>query len=132
MEKKGYKLLGEGYNASPGLQAEGFAVNVSEPRHVMVLLKNLEKLQHQIIVSPNGTCTFVSPALTSGTAGVITWAGSPESHLGIVGREFGVPIVMTLNCKEGGNTIPDGTPLLIDCTDNSIGRVYIKVLEGEK
>lgn len=125
MEKKGYKLLGEGYNASPGLEVEGIAVNVSTPKHVMVLLKDLPRLKKSILVSPNGTCTFVSPALTAGTAGVITWAGSPESHLGIVGREFGIPIVMTLNCP-GGNTIPDGTPLLLDCTDSTIGRVYIK------
>jgi len=54
----------------------------------------------------------------------VTYAGTPESHLGIVGRNFGIAIVMTLQL-EGMDAIPDGTPLLLDC-EGKLGRVYVK------
>src|SRR5205085_2906658 len=62
-------------------------------------------------------------------AGIITYAGTPESHLGIVGRNFGIAIVMTLNLEGGMDSIPDGTPLLLDCA-GKLGRVYIKAEAG--
>ena len=42
-----------------------------------------------------GTTTFLAPALTMGAIGIITMSGAPESHLGILSREFQTPCVMT-------------------------------------
>jgi hypothetical protein len=38
------------------------------------------------VISRGGTTTFMSPALMTGVAGLITLQGAPESHLGILSR----------------------------------------------
>ena len=124
MKREGYKLIGTGYNASPGLKAEGIARNATAPKHVIAIMADPEKLKRTILVVPSGTSSFVAPALPL-AAGIITYAGTPESHLGIVGREFGLPIIMTLKLEEG-NSIPDGTPLFMDCTEK-VGHAYAKM-----
>jgi phosphoenolpyruvate-protein kinase (PTS system EI component) len=71
----------------------------------------------------------MAPALASGIAGLITLQGAPESHLGILSREFGIPCVMSVSFTDGvqtdrGETIPaDGTALRLDVSDASNGRV---------
>jgi phosphoenolpyruvate-protein kinase (PTS system EI component) len=71
----------------------------------------------------------MAPALASGIAGLITLQGAPESHLGILSREFGIPCVMSVSFTDGvqtdrGETIPaDGTKLRLDVSDSSRGRV---------
>jgi len=67
--------------------------------------------------------------LASGIAGLITLQGAPESHLGILSREIGIPCVMSVAFTEGvqtdrGETIPaDGTKLRLDVRDASKGHV---------
>ena len=83
-----------------------------------------------IVISRGGTTTFMSPALMAGVAGLITLQGAPESHLGILSREFGIPCVMSTEFSEGiqtdrGETIPaDGTTVRID-TSGDTGLVYL-------
>ena len=73
-----------------------------------------------VVISRGGTTTFMSPALMAGVAGLITLQGAPESHLGILSREFGIPCVMSTSFTEGietarGETIPaDGTTVRLD------------------
>ena len=87
------------------------------------------EIGNTIGISRGGTTTFMAPALASGIAGLITLQGAPESHLGILSREFGIPCVMSVNFTEGietdrSETIPaDGTPLRLDVSDASAGRV---------
>lgn len=83
-----------------------------------------------VVISRGGTTTFMSPALMSGVAGLITLQGAPESHLGILSREFGIPCVMSTQFTEGittsrGETIPaDGTLVRLD-TAGDTGLVFL-------
>lgn len=88
-----------------------------------------------VVISRGGTTTFMSPALMSGVAGLITLQGAPESHLGILSREFGIPCVMSTEFTDGvqtsrGETIPaDGTLVRLD-TSGETGLVFL-VGDGE-
>lgn len=124
-EVAGYKYIGQGYSVVPVGKHEGIALNVSTPQDMIKLMKDPAKIKETVIITPGGTTTFVAPILYKKPAGIVTYAGTPESHLGIVGRNFGVAIVMTLNLEGGMTSIPDGTPLLLDC-EGKLGRVYIK------
>ncbi|GEL26912.1 hypothetical protein PSU4_58660 [Pseudonocardia sulfidoxydans NBRC 16205] len=120
----GYQFIGKGYSVVPVGKHEGVALNVNTPQDMIKLMSDPVKVKETVVITPGGTTTFVAPLLYKKPAGIVTFAGTPESHLGIVGRNFRVPIVMTLTL-EGLDNIPDGTPLLIDCA-GKLGSVYIK------
>lgn len=124
-EIDGYKFIGQGYGVVPVGRREGVAVNIRQPNEMIKLMTNPEKIKNAVVVTPGGTTTFVAPLLYKKPAGIITFAGTPESHLGIVGRNFNIAIVMTLKL-EGTDSIPDGTPLLLMC-EGKLGRVYAKL-----
>lgn len=124
-EIDGYRFIGQGYNVVPVGRHKGVALNVTEPKQMIALMSNAQKIKETMVVTPGGTTTFVAPLLYKKPAGIITFAGTPESHLGIVGRNFRVPIIMTLQLQ-GVVSIPDGTPLLMEC-DGKLGRVYAKM-----
>lgn len=124
-EIDGYRYIGQGYNVVPIGRHKGVALNVTDPKQMIALMKDPQKIKETMVVTPGGTTTFVAPLLYKKPAGIITYAGTPESHLGIVGRNFRVPIIMTL-ALEGAESIPDGTPLLMEC-DGKLGRVYAKM-----
>ena len=124
-EIAGHKFIGQGYGVVPVGRHEGIALNVANPQQMIKLMKDPEKIKKTIVVTPGGTTTFVAPLLYKKPAGIITYAGTPESHLGIVGRNFRIPIIMTLALEGGMDSIPDGTQLLMDC-EGKLGRVYVK------
>jgi phosphohistidine swiveling domain-containing protein len=128
---EGYKYIGQGYSVVPVGKHEGVAMNVTTPQEMIKLMGNPQKIKETVVVTPGGTTTFVAPLLYKKPAGIITYAGTPESHLGIVGRNFGIAIVMTLNLEGGMTAIPDGTPLLLDC-EGKLGRVYVKEEAGSE
>lgn len=125
---EGYKYIGQGYGVVPVGKREGIAMNITTPQEMLKLMKDPQKIKETVVVTPGGTTTFVAPLLYKKPAGIITFAGTPESHLGIVGRNFGIAIVMTLGL-EGMDSIPDGTPLLLEC-EGKLGRVYVKTEAG--
>jgi phosphoenolpyruvate-protein kinase (PTS system EI component) len=125
---EGYRYIGQGYSVVPVGKHEGIALNVTTPQDMIKLMKDPKKIKETVVVTPGGTTTFVAPLLYKKPAGIITYAGTPESHLGIVGRNFGIAIVMTLGL-EGMDSIPDGTPLLLEC-EGKLGRVYVKAEAG--
>jgi phosphohistidine swiveling domain-containing protein len=127
-EIQGFRYIGQGYCVVPVGKHEGVAMNITEPKQMIALMANPQKIKETIVVTPGGTTTFVAPLLYRKPAGIITYAGTPESHLGIVGRNFRVPIIMTLKL-EGMDAIPDGTRLLMEC-EGKLGRVYVKVEAG--
>ena len=87
-------------------------------------------VESTVVISRGGTTTFMSPALMAGVAGLITLQGAPESHLGILSREFGIPCVMSTEFTEGiktsrDETIPaDGTTVRLD-TSGDTGLVFL-------
>src|SRR4051794_11632654 len=87
------------------------------------------EIGNTIGISRGGTTTFMAPALASGVLGLITLAGAPESHLGILSREFGIPCVMSVAFTKGvrtgrGEIVPaDGTIVRLDVSVRPSGHV---------
>lgn len=123
------RVIGEGINVFQSEGTEGRIRFLDSPLEVLDFIDG-DDVESTIVISRGGTATFMSPALTAGVAGLITLQGAPESHLGIVSREFGIPCVMSTAFTEGietdrGETIPaDGTLVRLDTT-GSRGRVLL-------
>ena len=132
-------VIAEGYNAfETPKTATGTVKYLKDPASVMGLIKS-GKLAEHILLVRGGTTTFLAPALTMGAIGVITMSGAPESHLGILSREFQTPCVMTAHLTGSdsryvvGNTDEahfveiakslDGRHVRLDCSDDAVGRV---------
>lgn len=133
------EVLAEGYNVfNTSKSPEGTVKYLGSPQDVIQLIQS-GKLGEHILLVRGGTTTFLAPALSMGAIGVITMSGAPESHLGILSREFQTPCVMTayLTSSESryvvGNTDDahfeeiarelDGKRVRLDCTDHEVGRV---------
>jgi hypothetical protein len=90
---------------------------------------NSGQVAESIVLARGGTTTFLTPALTGGVKGVMTLQGAPESHLGILSREYGIPCLMSVAFTDGvrssrGEVIPaDGTIVRLDVSTAPHGRV---------
>jgi hypothetical protein len=133
------KILAEGYNTfSTAKRASGIVKYLATPHGVIELIQS-GKLKQHILMVRGGTTTFLAPALSLGAIGVITMSGAPESHLGILSREFQIPCVMTVHLESSASRYVAGaTPeahfdeivaalngraVVLDCTDDDVGRV---------
>lgn len=123
-------LIGTGIKAFTSTNgATGTIRFLDSPDEVLDFIDGPD-VETTVVISRGGTTTFMSPALMAGVAGLITLQGAPESHLGILSREFGIPCVMSTEFSEGvqtarGETIPaDGTAVRID-TSGDTGMVYL-------
>lgn len=135
------EILAEGYNAfETEKRPSGVVRYLGSPQDVIGLIQS-GKLKEHILLVRGGTTTFLAPALSMGAIGVITMSGAPESHLGILSREFQTPCVMTVHLTssdsryEVGSTDEkhfqeiaeslDGRTVELDCTDSAVGRVVL-------
>ncbi|MHB8692788.1 MAG: PEP-utilizing enzyme [Solirubrobacteraceae bacterium] len=90
-----------------------------------------EDVTDTIVLSRGGTTTFLTPALAAGVKGIITLQGSPESHLGILSREYGIPCLMGVTFTKGVRSsrgeviLPDGALVRIDLTGYPRGWVSL-------
>lgn len=119
-------VLAEGFNAFETDKApEGVVKYLGSPQDVIALLGS-GKLKEHILLVRGGTTTFLSPALSMGAIGIITMSGAPESHLGILSREFQTPCVMTahLTASESRYVVGD--------TDDSHFEEIRERLEGKR
>jgi hypothetical protein len=131
--------IAEGYNAfETSKQPEGKVIYLPNPQSVISLLQS-GKLKDHILLVEGGTTTFLSPALSLGAIGVITLSGAPESHLGILSREFQMPCVMTTYLIDGDSRYVtggdnkkhfatmiealQGRRVKLDCSNQETGRV---------
>lgn len=109
---------------------EGPVVWLDSPQAVLDFV-SAGDVRNSIVLARGGTTTFLVPALSAGVRGVLTLQGSPESHLGILTREYGIPCVMSVTFSEGitssrGEVIPpDGSRLRLDVTEVGRGTVSI-------
>ena len=124
------KIIGTGVNAfTSEVGATGTIRFLDSPEEVLDFIDGPD-VESTVVISRGGTTTFMSPALMSGVAGLITLQGAPESHLGILSREFGIPCVMSTQFTEGvqtsrGETIPaDGTTVRLDIAGDQ-GQVFL-------
>lgn len=123
--------IGVGINVMESTDVvEGRILFLDSPQEVLSFVAG-EAVDSSIVISRGGTTTFMAPALASGVRGLITLQGSPESHLGILSREFGIPCVMSVAFTEGvqtsrGETIPaDGTLVRLEVSSVPDGRVLL-------
>lgn len=134
-------VIAEGYNAfETNKTASGTIKYLKDPAAVMALIKS-GKLAEHILLVRGGTTTFLAPALTMGAIGIITMSGAPESHLGILSREFQIPCVMTTNLTASASRYEvgsadvahfdeivaglDGKNVTLDCSDHETGKVIL-------
>jgi signal transduction protein with GAF and PtsI domain len=134
-------VIAEGYNAfETTKQATGTIKYLKDPASVMALIKS-GKLKEHILLVRGGTTTFLAPALTMGAIGVVTMSGAPESHLGILSREFQIPCVMTAHLKSSDSRYAvgeadeshflemvaelEGKTVTLDCSDSDVGRILL-------
>lgn len=133
-------VIAEGYNSfsTTKKKPSGTVKFLPDPQSVIKLIQS-GKLQEHILLVQGGTTTFLSPALSLGAIGVITMSGAPESHLGILSREFQIPCVMTAHLTGsdsryvtgGDNKVHfkkivealDGKSVQIDASDDEIGKI---------
>jgi len=132
-------VLAEGFNTfNTEKKASGSVKYLADPQAVIALIQG-GKIKDHILLVRGGTTTFLAPALSSGAIGVITMSGAPESHLGILSREFQIPCVMTVNLTDSesryvaGETGDehfdeiikklDGQNVTLDCSDHKVGKV---------
>lgn len=93
-------VIAQGFNSfETSKKPEGVVLYLPDPQSVIKLIQS-GKLKEHILLVQGGTTTFLSPALSMGAIGVITLSGAPESHLGILSREFQMPCVMTTHLSD--------------------------------
>jgi hypothetical protein len=132
-------VLAEGYNAfETNKSPSGTIKYLPDPPSVMALIRS-GKIKEHILLVRGGTTTFLAPALSMGAIGIITMSGAPESHLGILSREFQTPCVMTAGLVDSTSRyVPgetgeshfeeivnalDGKQVSLDCSDPETGRI---------
>ncbi len=132
-------VIAEGYNSfETKKRPSGVVKYLPNPQSVIQLIQS-GKLKEHILLVQGGTTTFLAPALSMGAIGVITMSGAPESHLGILSREFQIPCVMTAYLTDsdaryviGGNNDDhfnavvkalDGKKVEIHADDHEMGKV---------
>ncbi|HEY1969405.1 MAG TPA: PEP-utilizing enzyme, partial [Pseudonocardia sp.] len=109
---------------------QGTLVWLDSPSAVLDFVAGGE-VANSIVLARGGTTTFLTPALSAGVRGVMTLQGAPESHLGILSREYGIPCLMSVAFTEGvrserGETIPpDGAVVRMDVSGSPDGHVHI-------
>jgi phosphoenolpyruvate-protein kinase (PTS system EI component) len=130
------RKIGVGINVMESDEVvEGRIRFLDSPQEVLAFVAG-DAAASSIVISRGGTTTFMAPALASGVRGLITLQGSPESHLGILAREFGIPCVMSVEFTEGmqtsrGEMIPaDGTIVRLDVSAVPEGRILLVSEDG--
>jgi len=134
-------VIAEGFNSfETNKKPVGVVKYLPDPKSVLALIQS-GTLKGHIVLAQGGTTTFLAPALSMGCLGVITLSGAPESHLGILSREFQIPCVMTAYLVEsdsryvtGGDNAAhferiikalDGKQIQLDCEDTSTGKIVL-------
>lgn len=133
-------VIGRGVNVIVAAPREGTVRYMRTPKDVLAMLKGGD-ITDTVLLARAGTVTFLGPLLPRKPVGIITMEGMPQSHLGILSREFGLPAIMTVLLEDcpierlGANGVPtkeyldllaqtlDGQRVVMDCTDPSEGIV---------
>lgn len=110
---------------------EGPMVWLDSPSEVIDFVSS-GRAGDSIVLARGGTTTFLTPALTAGVKGIMTLNGAPESHLGILSREYGIPCIMSVKFTEGtksgrGEVIPKlGATVRLDISSAPQGAVFVQ------
>ena len=134
------QVLGRGVNVIVAEPREGTVRYMRTPKDVIALLKGGD-VSDTVLLARAGTVTFLGPLLPRKPVGILTMEGMPQSHLGILSREFGLPAIMTVLMENapierlGANGVPsreyldliaktlEGRRVVLDCRDSQVGVV---------
>ncbi|WP_341262021.1 PEP-utilizing enzyme [Gordonia rubripertincta] len=94
----------------------GRAKWLETPGDVISFVESGEDVSDVIVIARGGTTTFLAMALNAGVRGVITLQGAPESHLGILSREYGIPCIMSVIFERGVRTGRGRPSRLTECS----------------
>lgn len=128
-----YEPVGTGLNVHETAAVEGRVKWLDSPDEVLDFVEEEDDLTDVVVIVRGGTTTFLTPALTAGVCGIVTLQGAPESHLGIVSREYGIPCVMSVAFDKGvrtarGEVVPaDGARIRLDATTRPRATVSVEV-----
>jgi hypothetical protein len=110
---------------------EGVVRWLETPEDVIAFAE-IEDVSDVVVLARGGTTTFLTMALNAGIRGVVTLQGAPESHLGILCREYGIPAVMSVTFDKGvrtarGEVVPaDGVRIRLDVSSRPTGTVSVE------
>jgi hypothetical protein len=129
-----FEQVGTGLNVyeSPEV-VEGVTKWLETPEDVISFVGGGADVSDVVVIARGGTTTFLTMALNAGVRGVVTLQGAPESHLGILCREYGIPCIMSVSFGKGvrtsrGETIPaDGARVRLDVSSRPEGTVSVEV-----
>ncbi|BBG02782.1 MULTISPECIES: PEP-utilizing enzyme [Pseudonocardia] len=128
-----YEPVGIGLNVHETPAVEGRVKWLDSPDEVLDFVEEEDDVTDVVVIVRGGTTTFLTPALTAGICGIVTLQGAPESHLGIVSREYGIPCVMSVAFDKGvrtsrGEVVPaDGTRIRLDSTTRPKATVSVEI-----
>lgn len=129
-----FEPVGSGLNVhETAAPVEGRVKWLDSPDEVLDFVEEEDAPEDVVVIVRGGTTTFLTPALTAGVCGIVTLQGAPESHLGIVSREYGIPCVMSVTFERGvrtarGEVVPaDGTRIRLDATTRPHADVSVEV-----
>ena len=129
-----YEPVGVGLNVHETATAvEGRVKWLDSPDEVLDFVEEEDDVTDVVVIVRGGTTTFLTPALTAGVCGIVTLQGAPESHLGIVSREYGIPCVMSVAFEKGvrtsrGEVVPaDGARIKLDSTSRPKATVSVEL-----
>ena len=130
---EGYEPVGEGLTVFESAEPVfGRAKWLDSPDDVIAFVESGEDVSEVIVIARGGTTTFLSMALNAGVRGIITLQGAPESHLGILSREYGIPCILSVAFQRGmrtarGEVVPaDGARLRMDISARPAGYVHME------
>lgn len=129
-----YEPVGVGLNVhETAAPVEGRVKWLDSPDEVLDFVEEEDDLSDVVVIVRGGTTTFLTPALTAGVCGIVTLQGAPESHLGIVSREYGIPCVMSVAFDKGvrtsrGEVVPaDDARIKLDSTTRPKATVSVEI-----
>lgn len=128
-----FETVGEGLTVYQSDELiEGKVKWLDTPEDVIAFFENGDDVSDVVVIARGGTTTFLAMALNAGVRGVITLQGAPESHLGILSREYGIPCIMSVSFDRGvrtarGETVPaDGVRIRMDISRRPRGVVSVE------
>jgi len=95
---------------------------------VIASLRDMDKVQPGDVLVTDMTDPDWEPIMKRASA-IVTNRGGRTCHAAIIARELGVPAVV--GCGDATDTVADGTPVTVSCSEGDTGYVYDKDLPFE-
>ncbi|MEE9491994.1 MAG: phosphoenolpyruvate synthase [Gammaproteobacteria bacterium] len=89
-------------------------------------VSHLNEFQPGEVLVADTTTPDWEPVMKNAAA-IVTNRGGRTCHAAIIARELGIPAIV--GCTDATNTIPDGEPVTVDCSQGNQGRIYTGKLD---